>query len=115
MINYNRAPATTNQQLRMLYKNSAFTMEGLSEESVPDLLKWIDDCGAITEETPTVWIIKGKLMNDTYDLTGNNAYPEDLTLVSVMGINTTKVAIPRFDIGGRWFDDIVDNNANKDR
>lgn len=26
-----------------------------------------------------------------------------------------KVAIPRFAIGGRWFDDVVDNNIRRER
>ena len=25
-----------------------------------------------------------------------------------------KIAIPRFQIGGRWFNDIVDNNARRE-
>lgn len=110
MVNYNLTKATTNQQLEILYKNSAFTMEGLLEDSIPDLLKWMEEMNALTKETPTVWVFSGKLMNDTYDLTGDNRYPDDLTIVSIMGINQMKVAIPRFTIGARWFDDIVDNN-----
>ena len=26
----------------------------------------------------------------------------------------TKIAIPRFQVGGRWFDDIVDNNRRRE-
>ena len=51
-------------------------------------------------------------MNDKYNLTDNNAYKEDLTIVSVIDINPLKIALKRFSVGGRWFDDIVDNNNN---
>ena len=54
-------------------------------------------------------------MNDTYGLTGRNAYSDDLSIVSVTDINQMKVTLPRFEVGGRWFDDIVDNNAMRER
>ena len=115
MINYNRIPVNSKEQLDELYNHSAFTMEGLDEKSIPDLLGWVKECGAITEETPTVYIINGGIMNMAYNLTGDNAYGNDLTIISVMGIDLMKVAIPRFTIGGRWFDDVVDNNLRRER
>ena len=53
-------------------------------------------------------------MNDNYYLTGTNRYQDDLSLVSVVDINLMKVTFKRFEIGGRWFDDIVDNNASRE-
>jgi hypothetical protein len=53
-------------------------------------------------------------MNEQYGLTGNNAYPKHVNIVSVIDIDQMKVAIPRFSIGARWFDDIVDNNAHRE-
>lgn len=26
-----------------------------------------------------------------------------------------RLAIPRFEVGGRWFDDVVDNNARREK
>jgi hypothetical protein len=53
-------------------------------------------------------------MNTYYGLKGSNAYPNDLTIVSVTDINQIKIAWARFGVGGRWFDDIVDNNARRE-
>ena len=60
---------------------------------------------------------KGKLMNQIYMLTGSNAYPEDLTFVSIplnMFKNMEKLAILKLQFGARWLDDIVDNNAHRE-
>ena len=53
-------------------------------------------------------------MNNAYGLTGTNAYKDELTILSIKLEdieNVGAITLPRFDIGGRWFDDIVDNNA----
>ena len=51
-------------------------------------------------------------------LTVTNAYPEtDCTLVCVKLAdmeNHKAVIYPRFQIGGRWFYDIVENNARRE-
>lgn len=63
-------------------------------------------------------IIKGKTMNDVYMLTGNNKYPDDCTIVSIKledMENSMAVVIPRFNIGARWLDDIVMNNATREK
>ena len=49
-------------------------------------------------------------MNKVYGLTDDNAYPDRLDIVSIVG-NTVPMTMRRFEFGGRWFDDIVDNNA----
>lgn len=91
---------------------SALTIEGLSEESIPDFIDWVKQYTPMKSET--AYIIKGKTMNDVYMLTGNNKYPDDCTIVSIKledMENYEKIVIPRFEIGGRWFNDIVANNS----
>ena len=112
-MNYSIENVTTKTQLDNLYNNSAFTIEGLVEESIPDLIKWLEDNTTFTTDEPIVYIVKGRVMNDMYGLYYGNAYDDDLTIVSVVDINQTKVALKRFSVGGRWFDDIVDNNARR--
>ena len=111
-MNYTIENVTTKEQLQRLYDNSAFTIEGLADESVPDLINWLEENTTFTKENPIVYITKGKVMNDEYDLNDNKAYAEDLTIVSVIDIDSLKIALKRFSVGGRWFDDIVGNNAN---
>ena len=107
---------STKHQLDALYNQSALTWEGLTsdEGNLNAVKEWLEENGAILEgEEPTFDIITGELMNTQYDLSGSNAYAEDLTIVSVTNINQRAIIIPRFEVGGRWFDDIVDNNARR--
>lgn len=106
---------TDKETLKMLEDDSALTIEGLAEESIPNFLDWIKKLTPLKKEI--VYVIKGGVMNMAYGLTGDNAYPNNCTLVSVKLSdmeNWEAVVMPRFGIGGRWFDDIVDNNARRE-
>ena len=99
----------------ILYNTSAITMEGLSEDSIIDYINWIKEYCTMTSED--VYIISGKTMNEYYNLSGKNAYNDELTIVSIplnQLNNIDKLAIARFEVGARWFDDIVDNNRNRE-
>lgn len=102
---------TTKEQLDKLYYNSAFTIEGLAEESIKDMIEWLEEHTMFTVDEPIVYVTKGNVMNEMYGLCDSNAYNDNLTIVSVIDIDSLKIALKRFTVGGRWFDDIVDNNA----
>lgn len=98
------------------YADSSLTFEGVYIKEVHlyrDFFKKVTE----VDETKPAYVISGKLMNDYYGLTGTNAYPNN-TNILVFKLNTfkdvMKIAIPRFQIGGRWFDDIVENNARRE-
>ncbi len=104
---------TTEDELDDL--GSALTIEGLAEESIPDFFDWIEQYTPVTNKV--AYITKGKTMNEVYGLTGTNAYPDDCTIVSVKledMENFNAIVMPRFQIGARWFDDIVDNNLRRE-
>ena len=109
---------TTKAQLDELYKDWSLTIEGLSpeEKNLKELLDWVKELTPIKRED--VYTVEGSVMNREYHLTGTNAYPDtDCTLVCVKLADMEhpkKVSIPRFQIGGRWFTDIVDNNARRE-
>ena len=105
---------TSGEQLERLYDTSALTIEGLSEESILDFMEWVKERTEVKNEI--IYITKGEIMNDFYNLTGENRYPKDLTIVSISGddINLMPLAFARLKIGGRWFDDIVDNNLRRE-
>lgn len=106
----------TKEQLDALYNQSALTWEGLdsSEENLNAVLNWLSENKAIIEGVePIFHITTGRLMNKYYGLTGDNAYHNDLHLVSVTDINQVPITLPRLKVGGRWFDDIVDNNIRR--
>lgn len=101
-----------------LYNDWSLTLEGLSKESIPDFVEWTaEHCDGFKNNTANVHIISGDVMNSVYSLTGSNAYPDDLTIVAIPLCdmkNPQKVAIPRFQIGGRWFTDICLNNQERE-
>ena len=110
---------TTKAQLDELYKDWSLTIEGLApdEKNLAELLDWVKELTPLKRED--VYTIEGAVMNREYGLTGTNAYPDkDCTLVCVKLADMEhpkRVAIPRFQIGGRWFADICDNNARRER
>lgn len=102
---------------RKMYDGSWFTVEGaggdlnewktglqdmLNEQSIGTIQEW------------ATW--KGEEMNEFFNLTGNNAYPDDLTFLafSLDDLDIGKLAMFKIRFGARWFDDIVDNNARRE-
>lgn len=110
-INIVNTDATT---LEDLVRHSALTIEGLALDSIPQFVEWIEEYTPL--KTKTVYVTKGALANREWGLTGRNAYPSDLNIVSVKLHDMedfNKIVMPRFDIGGRWMDDIYDNNVRR--
>jgi hypothetical protein len=105
---------TTAAQAKALYDCSALTWEGLesSPASLGQVLEWMNGLGVDTCKA-VFNVMQGAVMNTIYGLTGTNAYPKETTIVSVTGIDVGKLIIPRFQVGGKWFDDIVDNNRRR--
>ena len=108
-------------KIRELENGSAFTWEGLSglendKETIVNSFK--EEKVLADVETFEFYTWKGELMNQIYQLTGSNAYPEDLTFVSIplsmFNNNIGKLALVKFQLGARWLDDIVDNNARRE-
>lgn len=113
---YTLVNVTEKETLNKLYDSSALTLEGLSadDRNIRDFIAWLDEI-KVTYTTPLkVYVITGKVMNEQYGLKGNNAYPDDLSIVSI-DLNDISAFNPlrKFDIGARWFDDIVDNNEQR--
>lgn len=112
-----RIKVTTREQLDALERNSALTWEGLEagDESLKAVFDWIESYTPV--KARRVYITSGATMNLAYNLTGDNAYQDGLTIVSIMLDDIAepmKIAIPRFQVGGRWFDDIVANNRRRE-
>jgi hypothetical protein len=114
----NKIKVNDRATLDALYNNSALTFEGVaaSDENVKAVLTWVKNYTPLKRED--VYVIEGSLMNREYGLTGDNAYPEtDCTILCIKLDDMEKpmaVMLPRFTVGGRWFDDVVDNNARRE-
>ena len=101
-----------------MYEGSYYTITGCGG----DLEEWKTGYQKMLEKegigNVTEWIhFTGKEMNDTYNLTGNNRYPDDLNFLAfpLANMNIGKLAMFKIQMGDRWFDDIVDNNARRER
>jgi hypothetical protein len=110
----------TNEIFDMLYNHSALTFEGLvtDEENMNEVYEFFEENFNLKERK--CYVITGKQMNEQYRLNGNNAYQDDLSIVcfdleNFPKADIQKLAIKRFEFGGRWFDDVVDNNALREK
>lgn len=93
----------TKEQLKDLYDRSAMTWEGLIEE---DFETALNTCG---DEGAKGYVIRGKVMNEICQLTGSNAYPDDLTIFSIDKFKGLAIMF-----SARYLDDIINNNADRE-
>lgn len=106
------------EMFQQFYDGSYCTYEGAaSEKGYKD---WFDGVNKVFKEKDigqikTMYVFSGKDMNDFFKLTGTNAYPDDLHFISfpLDGLDMGRLAMFKMSAGFRWFDDIVDNNANR--
>lgn len=112
-MNYNVNTDINMGLLDSFYNDSSLTLEGLDLDSLNDYANYLNDtCGL--KDNATFHIIYGNEMNDFYMLSGNKAYPGNLHIVVIKLsdlVDPNKIITKRFEFGGRWFDDVVDNNA----
>ena len=106
------------EDLQRLYDGSAWTWEGITidEESLNSIIKWFKDQECPLKEEK-VYVTKGKLMNEVYGLTGKNRYKNNLKILSIELKNIKdvgKLFMKKFEVGARWFDDIVENNRTRE-
>lgn len=100
------------------YDNWDLTFEGTTTDS--DNLKFLIDWFKkhnVNMKKEDFYVVKGSLMNTHYNLTRDNAYPDDcnLLIIKLKDLeNASNIFVPRFQLGGRWFTDIVDNNAKRE-
>ena len=99
------------------YNTSCLTFEGINLEGKEkdkfkkDFEKLVRKTG-FEEKDLVGYKYSGKDMNEVFNLTGSNAYPEDLCFLSVPHYYNPLV---KLNVGARWFDDIVDSNNIRQR
>jgi len=107
---------TDAKTLKELVDGSALTIAGLAEPSIGGFLDWVENIAGL--KVRRAYVTKGSLANGEWGLTGGNAYPDDLNIVSVKLDDMkdwNKVVLPRLLVGGRWLDDIYDNAVRRER
>lgn len=106
------------QMFKEFYANSTFTFEGIDlsdKQAVKDFKTEFEKMAretGFTEKKMIGYFYSGASMNKRFNLTDSNAYPDDLTFVSIPNYYNP---IVKMKIGARWFDDIVDNNSIRQR
>lgn len=98
--------------LDKFFLTSAFTFEGIdiTDKKGNKLLeKKLRENGYENDEILTYWFT-GKEMNEKYHLTDDNAYQDSLTFLVIPDFYNVMF---KLQIGARWFDDIVQNNARR--
>jgi hypothetical protein len=110
---------TNPADLDEFYAGSALTFEEFpaSDEGYNQLCDWFKNLQAVTVFPIDIYKVTGKMMDEKYGLTGDNAYKAELPIIVVKLSSiqdVPKIIVPRFSVGGRWFNDVVDNNARRE-
>lgn len=95
-----------------MYNRSMLTFSGIAAktQNYDAICDFLEANNALADQgVPEFYIFDGKEMNECFRLTGDNAYPDDCNFIAVDNISQMAVALPRFEYGGRWFDDVADN------
>lgn len=119
MTNVIEKTVQTKGEMEALYNKSALTFEGIGRDNtnVSFIKDWLKQHGAlINNKDLVIWWCTGEFMNYYSDLRGDNAYPDDLNIMIVDSdtIEMGKIIMARFELRGRWLDDVIDNNERRE-
>lgn len=106
------------EELAHLDETEAIVEEGLTEDSIQFFVNWVSDLAGTQNNVVIVYKIKGAMLNEAWSLTGDNRYPDDLNIVAISFDQIAlpgKLAIPRFNVGARWWSDILANNLRREQ
>lgn len=100
------------EMLDEFYNASAFTFEGLvvNKPDMEELMEYLKGRDYTPGDNVAWYWFNGDVMNKKYGLTGDNAYSDNLTFLVIPDYYNPMV---KLQLGARWFDDIVDNNARR--
>ena len=105
-------------QLDELKKGSALTFLGCinTDEEIQNYFGWIREKATLKRER--MYIVSGKVMNEAYGLTGDNALQDELVIFCVKQEDIgspAAIITKRFELNGHWFDDVVRNLVEAQR
>ena len=105
-------------KIKELERSSAFTWEGmtLDDENISEIAQVFCSQKLVRQDRQemTGYTWTGRLMNEMYGLTGENAYADDLPFLSFeldSFDGEGNLDVFKMYCGARWLDDIVRNNA----
>jgi len=91
------------EDFKQFYEDWIFTWEGMlvDDKNLKAIVK------ELKLKNPTFYTYTGRQMNSVYHLKEDNAYPDDLSFLSIKDLQDP---VLKMRYGARWFTDIVDNN-----
>lgn len=102
---------TKPEELQEVYDGSCYTICGCGG----DISEWTDGISELMGmqgigKPKTFYTFSGKLLNDFAGPNGD-PFKEDINMLSFSneGLNVSKLAMFKIQMGDRWFDDIIDN------
>ena len=103
----------TEQDVEAMCNRSEWTWEGMTidEDNLDAIAQFIESNVPNLPQPYTFWTWTGKMFNEMCELTGNNAYPDDLTF---LGVDDLYEPMLKMEVGARWLDDIVENNRRRE-
>lgn len=111
----------TEQDIEELRNKSAFTFIGAGG-NLNDWMVGINDVlkQHLINQVSRFYTWNGKLMNDMYGLTQNNAYQDDITFLAfditeIPMDQIGKLSMLKLTMHARWLDDIVDNDLAREQ
>lgn len=111
----------TEQDIEELRNKSAFTFIGAGG-NLNDWMIGINDIlkQHLINQVSRFYTWNGKLMNDMYGLTQNNAYQDDITFLAfditeIPMDQIGKLSMLKLVMHARWLDDIVDNDLAREQ
>lgn len=103
--------------IKKLQTSSFYTITGVGG----DLEEWVNGYNDLLNKekigTPKQWYtFKGRDVNNTFNLEGNNKFKDDLTFLAFVlnGLNVGKLAMFKLKMNDRWSDDIINNSISVD-
>lgn len=96
----------TKDKLYDLKQSNTIAIEGLSFDHFNDFILWAKACNAEISNNK-IYFIKGKTINKLLSLHGNNAYPENINIVSVICNKIGNIPLAKTMVGAKWMNEII--------
>ena len=100
----------TKKQCEELRKTWTLTFSGIpcDEDTLEGIVQWIEQYTAYTNKI--VHVVSSDQINSWYKLSGREAFTANQNFICIKQFDLkdyNKIALTRFDVGGRWLKDII--------
>lgn len=93
------------------FRESAVVLEGFDINCLPEYMNYLKSITEVYKER--AFVIKGRLINDSYRLGGENRYPENLNIIAILqeDVRLDKDTVQKlYELGAKPYTDVIYNN-----